>query len=76
MSGFSVRDDARRASGVYGELADEDYPHRCSICSARIDTDTEIVCSACEEPDECDAGHACDRDDIDSTMKQPLDPKW
>lgn len=26
---------------------------------------------------ECgDAGYACDRDDIDLTMKQPLEPKW
>lgn len=62
MSGFNVRDDARRASGVYGEFANEDYPKRCAICSARMDSDTEIICSACEEPNKCDAGYACDDD--------------
>lgn len=30
----------------------------------------------CEHCAGCDAGYACDRDDIDLTMKQPLEPKW
>lgn len=76
MSGFNVRDDARRTSDTYGEFADDDYPRRCAICGTRIDSDTEIICSACEEPDECNAGYTCDRDDIDLTMKQPLESKW
>lgn len=54
----------------------DNYPYRCAICSARMDSDTEIICSACEEPDERSAGYACDRDDIDLTMKQPLEAKW
>lgn len=41
---------------------------------AQLKAHLESVLPPSEGPDDCDAGYACE-DDIDLTMKQPLEPK-
>lgn len=49
----------------------------CFDVNARVEpVESRAILDEVFTTDGCDAGYACDRDDIDLTMKEPLEPKW